>query len=319
MPADPGRTFVIFNPASGRGRGARRIPRYRELLDRHVPGWQGAATERAGDEVRLTDHALDGPFDTIVAVGGDGTWSHVADRILARDRTDVRFAILPSGTGNDFGRNLGIAGHDLETAVRCIAGGRTRTIDVGRVQSPTTHDEHDRPPHEGRHFLNCVGFGFDIAVIDAARQARFLRGALLYRTTALLQLFRFPGFDVALDDASGAERAGHGLMLTVSNGRFFGGGFPIAPRATVADGLIHACFIRDAPPLTRLRLFDRAGKGRHEGERQVEIRSDTAFRVRFPAPVRFEIDGDVYAATTPDIRLAVRPAALRVAAPLGPA
>ena len=39
MPAEAGRTFVIFNPVSGRGRGAKRIPRYRELLDRHLPGW----------------------------------------------------------------------------------------------------------------------------------------------------------------------------------------------------------------------------------------------------------------------------------------
>ncbi len=316
MTPDPGRTFVIFNPASGRGRGARRIPRYRELLDRHVPGWQGAATDHAGDEVRLTDQALDGPFDTIVAVGGDGTWSHVADRILERGRTDVRFAILPSGTGNDFGRNIDVPGDDLEAAVRNLVHGRTRTIDVGRVLGSLTHDEHARPPVEGRHFLNVVGLGFDVAVVDAAKGARFLRGALLYKTTALMQLFRFPGFDVSLESDDGTESAGHGLMLTISNGRFFGGGFPIAPRATVEDGLIHACFIRDAKPLTRLRLFDRAGKGRHEGLDQVEMRSATAFRIRCPTPIRFEIDGDVYAAT-PDVRLEVLPAALRVAASAG--
>jgi len=188
---------------------------------------------------------------------------------------------------------------------------------VGRVLGPLTHDEHDRPPFEGRHFLNVVGLGFDVAVVDAAKGARFLRGALLYKTTALMQLFRFPGFDVALESDDGTESAGHGLMLTISNGRFFGGGFPIAPRATVEDGRLHACFIRDAAPLTRLRLFDRAGKGRHEGQAQVEIRSARAFRIRCPAPIRFEIDGDVYSAT-PDVRLEVLPAALRVAAPAGP-
>ncbi|MGD8278043.1 MAG: diacylglycerol kinase family lipid kinase [Gemmatimonadota bacterium] len=315
MPPEPGRTFVLFNPAAGRGRGARRIPRYRELLDRHVPGWQGAATERAGDEARLTDRALAGRFDTIVAVGGDGTWSHVADRILDSGRTDVRFAILPAGTGNDFGRNLSVPGHDLEAAVRNLVEGRTRAIDVGRVLGPISHDEHERPPYEGRHFLNVVGCGFDVAVVDAAKGARILRGALLYKTTAFLQLFRFPGFDVTLEDDDGGQATGHGLMLTISNGRFFGGGFPIAPGATVDDGLLHACFIRDAKPLTRLRLFDRAGKGRHEGERQVEPRTSTAFRLRFPAPTRFEIDGDVYAAATPEVRLEVRPGALRVAAP----
>ena len=78
-----------------------------------------------------------------------------------------------------------------------------------------------------------MGLGFDIAVIDAARDARFLRGELLYKVTALQQLFRFPGFDFALTSGSGTHREGHHLMLTVSNGRFFGGGFPIAPGATI--------------------------------------------------------------------------------------
>jgi diacylglycerol kinase (ATP) len=314
MPAEDGPTFVIFNPVSGRGRGGRRIPRYSELLDRHLPGWLHGFTTRAGDEARLVDQALEAGAGTIIAVGGDGTWSHVADRILARN-ADVRFAVLPSGTGNDFGRNLGLPSDDLEGAVRSVAAGHTRAIDVGRVLSPSTHDERGGPAADGRHFLNVVGFGFDVAVVDAARHARFLRGALLYKSTAFLQLFRFPGFDVALEDGTGFERAGHGLMLTISNGRFFGGGFPIAPRATVTDGALHACLIRDASPLTRLRLFDRAGKGRHETEPQVETRSASAFRIRFPAPPRFEMDGDVYASATPDVRLEVRPAALRVILP----
>lgn len=310
------RIFVIFNPVSGRGRGGERIPRYRELLDRHVPGWDHAVTERAGDEARLVDLALERSCDTIVAVGGDGTWSHVADRILSRGAA-VRFAVLPSGTGNDFGRNLGLRQDDLEGAVRTVVDGHDLAIDVGRIESATAHDERGGPAAGGRHFLNVVGFGFDVAVVDAARHARFLRGALLYKTTALQQLFRFPGFDVTLDDGAGFQRSGHCLMLTISNGRFFGGGFPIAPRASVTDGALHACFIRDARPLTRLRLFDRAGKGRHEGEPQVETHSATSFRLRFPAPPRFEADGDVYASATAEVRLDLRPHALRVLVPSG--
>ena len=308
------RVFVIFNPVSGRGRGGERIPRYRELLDRHLPGWDHAVTGHAGDESRLVDLALERSCDTIVAVGGDGTWSHVADRILGLG-ADVRFAILPSGTGNDFGRNLGLRQDDLEAAARTLVEGHVLAIDVGRIATASTHDERGGPAIEGRHFLNVVGFGFDVAVVDAARHARFLRGALLYKTTALQQLFRFPGFDVSIDDGAGFDRSGHGLMLTISNGRFFGGGFPIAPRATVTDGALHACFIRDARPLTRLRLFDRAGKGRHEGEPQVEIHSASAFNLRFPGPPRFEADGDVYASATASVRLEVRPRSLRVVVP----
>jgi diacylglycerol kinase (ATP) len=168
---------------------------------------------------------------------------------------------------------------------------------------------------EPRHFLNVVGFGFDIAVIDAAARARFLKGELLYKTTALQQLFRFPGFHLRIEASGGEAREGTHLMLTVSNGRFFGGGFPIAPAASVEDGLLHACRIGDASPLGRLRLFNLAERGRHERSDRVEILGDGAFRITFDEPPRFEVDGDVRRAATETVALRVLPRALSVVAP----
>src|SRR5690606_21003608 len=114
------------------------------------------------------------------------------------------------------------------------------------------------------------------------------------------------------------ERAGRRLILTLSNGRFFGGGFPIAPGATVDDGLLHACVIRDAGPLRRAALFNRAERGRHLGAPEVELLSDRSFSVRFPAegpPPRFEIDGDVYASLGHTVAVELIPGALEVVVP----
>ena len=168
---------------------------------------------------------------------------------------------------------------------------------------------------ESRHFLNLVGFGFDVAVIDAAAGARFLRGELLYKVTALQQLFRFPGFQVGVAGKGGRSRSGRHLMLTVSNGRFFGGGFPIAPEASTDDGKLHACAIGDAAPLTRLRLFNLAERGRHVTTPQVEVLDDEAFTLTFPHPPRFEMDGDVRQASTATLSVRVRPRALTVVVP----
>ncbi|MBW3534603.1 MAG: diacylglycerol kinase family lipid kinase [Gemmatimonadetes bacterium] len=316
-----GPVHVVFNPASGRGRGGRRMPAYLELLERHVPGFLHSVTTRPGEEAELADRAIEAGAGTVVAVGGDGTWSHVADRVLAAERPGLRFGLLPSGTGNDFGRSLGIDFASPEDAVRVLAAGRTRRVDAGRVTSPGTPDRlGGAAAFSGpRHFLNLVGFGFDIAVIDAAEGARFLKGEILYKTAALQQLFRFPGVELALEPLGGTPRRGRHLMLTISNGRFFGGGFPIAPGATVADGLLHACAIGDASPLRRANLFSRAGKGRHVDAREVEIVSDTGFRVRFGAPPRYEVDGDVFAALEDTVSVEVLPGALEVVAPEAPA
>jgi diacylglycerol kinase family enzyme len=159
-----------------------------------------------------------------------------------------------------------------------------------------------------------VGFGFDVAVIDAAADAWLLRGALLYKMTALRQLFRFAGFRCSLRGAT-RLREGKNLMVTVSNGRYFGGGFPIAPEADVSDGRLHACVIGDGGPLTRLRLFNLAERGRHVGSDRVEIVDSPSLVLEFEVPPRFELDGEVRRARDREIRFSVLPGALRVVAP----
>ncbi len=279
-----------------------------------MPGATHAISEAAGAESALADKALAAGYRTVAAVGGDGTWSQVADRIIASGRDDVRFAALPAGTGNDFIRSLGHDHRDEEAAIRVLAGEGTLRVDVGRILTPT------RPigvpgvqPSAGRHFLNLVGFGFDIAVIDAAAQARFLRGELLYKVTALHQLFRFPGFEVDVEDAQGRQlSSGRQLMLTISNGRYFGGGFPIAPVATVTDHRLHACLIGDGRPLQRLRLFNLAERGLHVRSERVDVVDSSRFTIRFPTPPRFEVDGDVHMATGTEVEVEVLPGALTV-------
>ena len=264
----------------------------------------------------MADFALKRGYHVVAAAGGDGTWSNVADRVVASDRDDVALAILPNGTGNDFGRSLGFDPRGAEEAVRVLAEGHVRRVDVGLVETLSA-SEHTPDVMESRHFLNLVGFGFDVAVIDAAADAAFLTGELLYKVTALQQLFRFPGVRIGLRSGGGEERDEKHLMLTVSNGRYFGGGFPIAPEATVEDGRLHACQVRDAKPLTRLRLFNLAEKGRHVESPRVEVLDDESFQVSFDGPPRFEMDGDVRLAKESTLEVRAVPGALRVVAPKG--
>ena len=308
------RHFVIFNPASGRGRGKRRIEVYKQLLAEQLDDVTFAESAEPGGEGALADRAAADGYDVVVAVGGDGTWSNVADRLLASGRDDIALGLLPSGTGNDFGRSLGLDPSDSEAAVRVLAAGHTRIVDVGRVETESA-SEHTPERWQTRYFLNLIGFGFDIAVIDAAVGARFLKGELLYKITALQQLFRFPGLELRLKSERGEERAGRYLMLTVSNAPFFGGGFPIAPAATVQDGKLHACQILDASPLSRLRLFNLAERGRHVTSDRVEVIADAGFRMEFSVPPRFEVDGDVRRSVGNTVEARILPAALKVIAP----
>ena len=303
--------FVVFNPASGRGSGAKRRGAYLELLQARFPGLKHATTTRPGEESSLAAQALeDDEVDLIIAVGGDGTWSNVADRILASARSDVAFGMLAAGTGNDFGRNFGLEQKSLEGAVQSLAESGERRVDVGRVTSPGVHVASGARA-EFRHFLNVVGCGFDVAVIKAAAGARFLRGEMLYKVTALQQLFRFPGFSFDLESSEPTVSGEH-LMLTISNGPFFGGSFPIAPAAELDDGLLDACAIGDTTAFGRMRLFGLAEKGRHVEHERVSTRQAAAFTVRFSEPPAIEIDGDLWQSEGPEVTVEVVPNALVV-------
>jgi diacylglycerol kinase (ATP) len=209
-------------------------------------------------------------------------------------------ALLPGGTGNDFGKSLGITWNDAERVVQAIAQGRTRRVDVGRVAD--------------RYFLNVVGMGFDIAVIDDSYRVPLLKGDVLYRFCAMRQLFSFPGLPVEFSSNGRARRVDH-LMLVIANGRYFGGSFDIAPRADLADGRLELVSIGNAAPLVRAKLFGLVAKGRHEGHANVTVESGARFELGFTPPLRYEVDGEVL--QTSESRLVVEavPAAHDVVVP----
>ena len=293
-------TFVLVNPAAGRGRRRARLRDYLERLKTYVGPFEPAVTERAGDEVRLLDTALAHGVDRIVALGGDGTWGAAADRILVSGRREVALGLLPVGTGNDFGKSIGVRHECIDEVMRAIADRTTRVVDAGRVAE--------------RYFLNVVGMGFDIAVIDDAATTPLLRGDLLYKVCALKQLFRFPGSELSIAANGGAPQKRRVLMLTISNANYFGGSFHIAPNASLSDGKLDLVAIHDASPIARAKLFDAVGKGRHVGLKDVEFITAPSFAIHFDGTLRYEADGEVYAATSPLVVTSV-PGALQVCAP----
>ena len=317
MHSNERRVFVIFNPASGRGRGARRISRFLSLLEKHIPGFTHAATSRAGEESVLAEQAIAEGFNLIVAVGGDGTWSKVADRIVDSGKENVALGLLASGTGNDFGRNFGVSMRNPEMAVRTLARGVVRGVDVGRVvtsATPLRAQAGPRRTSKGCNFFNLVGFGFDVAVIEDTAGARFLRGELLYKVTALKNLFSYSGVPLVLE-GDGPTVDGEQLMLTISNAPFFGGGFLIAPEAQLDDGLLDACAIGNTPAFTRWRLFNAAPKGRHVRSPHVQMRQSARFSVRFSTPPKYEVDGELWQAEGAEVIIEAVPQALQVVVP----
>lgn len=295
-----GRVFVVFNPRSGKGRGAGLVAPLLAALERlGVGGVEHALTAGAGDEERLAAEAARRGAATIVAVGGDGTWCNAANGIL-RSGHDARLALVSGGTGCDLAKTLGVPA-DLGGAARVVATGVPRRIDVGRV--------------EDRFFLNVAGFGYDIAVIEHSWKVRWLRGDLLYAWSALRQIWGFPGFgvEIGLDGAPGERH--ELLMLIVANARVFGGSFRIAPRAEVDDGRLDAFAFGNIGLVRRLGMMRHLLAGSHEGKAGVTSRVAASLRLRFDAPPAYETDGEWRQARSAELLVEAVPKALSVLVP----
>jgi len=299
--SDASATFVVFNPHAGKGRAAHFVAPVLDALSGNGR-LDHALTTQPGDEERLAAEAVGRGFRRVVAVGGDGTWSGVASGILDAGAADrVRLGLVPGGTGCDLAKSLGIPPRDIPACARIVRGGATQTIDVGRI--------------EDRYFVNVAGFGFDIAVIEDSRDVRWLGGDLLYLYCAVRQLYRFPGFPVALAADGGAPRRRHLLMLVFANARVFGGGFQIAPEADLADGRLDAVVFTDMPLRRRLPIMVKLLRGTHAGDANVETVRGRSFRLQFDAPPAYETDGEWHRARTTDLVVDTLPGALRVLVP----
>ncbi len=261
-----------------------------------------ALTTRAGEEGELALRAVAEGFGTIVAVGGDGTWSNVGNAIL-RSGKRTRLGLVPGGTGCDLAKSLGIPQRDVRGCARIVKDGHVKTIDVGRV--------------EGRHFLNIAGFGYDVAVLEDSWSVRYLEGDLLYLYCAVRQLGSFPGFGLELQRDAEAPRRRDLLMLIFANARIFGGGFKVAPDADLEDGQLDAIAFGNMGFWARVGIMQKLRAGTHLRSPHLEACQGRSFVLRFPEPPAYEVDGEWARALSNEVRVDVVPKALDVLVPAG--
>jgi diacylglycerol kinase (ATP) len=254
-------------------------------------------TRGPGDERDLAAKAAAEGIETIVALGGDGTWGNVARGILESGR-DARLVPVAAGTGNDFPHALNLPAHDPVAMARIAAFGNSVRADVGWANDVA--------------FLNVAGFGLETEVVRTVQDIPGLRGPLLYIAAALPVLRTYRGLRASIQIENGPlQPMQRWAALIVSNGPRFGGGFRVAPGATVTDGKVDLIAVRDAAPFRRLQLFVRARLGTHLAQPEVERSAVSNIMLRFDQPALVDADGELHEMPT-EVRVRVQPGAIRV-------
>ncbi|MBA3447776.1 MAG: diacylglycerol kinase family lipid kinase [Pseudaminobacter sp.] len=262
---------VIMNPVAGGGRQRKAWPQIAAMLAGSFAGYEMRETEEPGDAAALAREFAGEGFDLVIAAGGDGTISEVADGLLqikAEAGTRTALGILPCGTGADFARGLEIP-QDAGASVRRIAAGNLRQLDAGRVSFI-----NDDGRLMLRHFVNIASLGISGA-IDRAVNAEKRRGAIsakgffLWRTVIEFLRYRFEDVRIAIDDGEPFEA--RMALVAVANGKFFGGGMMIAPDAEPDDGQFDIVVLRAAGKLGLIRDIRLLYGGRHRDHPAITI------------------------------------------------
>ncbi len=270
------RICVILNPTAGGGRVLRRFEALRARLERVGPV-RVLRTTAPGHAVDLAARA---DATDVVAVGGDGTLHEVVNGTMQREERP-RIGILPLGTGNSFGRDLGLTTPD--GCLDAIARGETRAVDVVKAQHL-----------DGVIYsINIFSLGFSAEAGRLTNRRFKSLGAVGYIASVLVTLVRLhhPTFRMRSDGGVWDDRPA--ALLSFCNSQYTGGAMHMAPAADVGDGRLDVIRVG---PLSRpafLATFPKLFRGTHVRAPGIEASTAAIVDLDLPRAVDVMIDGEI--------------------------
>jgi len=274
------RITLIANP-----RGPERIVQVREQVEILRSGGHKVSpllTFEQGDAEWMTRRAAEEGADLVIAAGGDGTLNEVANglvRFLDRGGTDVpRLAVLPFGTANDLAVTLGIPG-DTAAAVQVAVDGRVVEVDTGMV--------------DGRTFLNVStgGIGAE-ATEETSSESKRALGTLSYIVTGVRKFVELEVCHARFTWEGDEIYNGPFLLFAIGNSVRTGGGNLLTPRASMHDGLLDLCIVKESTRMEFLRLLPELRSGQHLDHPSVIYRQLRGVRVESPVELSVNADGE---------------------------
>ena len=284
-------TIVILNPTAG--------------SPEHVRSWQERAKSLAGDcPIRVTSHsgeaealarrAVEEGFARIVAAGGDGTVSQVANGLAG---SNAILGVLPMGSVNVFAMELGLPLHNLQRCWDIIEDTNLRLVDM--------------PSANEKYFVQLAGVGLDAQVVKETSLA-FKRsfGPLSYLISAAQIAARQPPKLCIESEHTSVEE---GSFVLVGNGRLYGGPFPFFKQAVINDGLFDVVIFKRLGYLEIIRYLQDVVFSADIKVPEVEYFQTRQLRITSEQDVPLELDGELAGNCPVDFR--IRKRALRVLAP----
>jgi len=271
--------LIVFNPNAAHGRSVRKLQAIRAKFDSLGIQADFKTTTHAGHGTEMVAITELSAYDGLVAAGGDGTLFEVLNGLYKQPKSArIPLGLLPIGTGNAFARDLQLKPSAWSEGIDLLHRGRTRQVDVGHVRSADGD----------YHFLNIVGMGFSVDAGRSAQKLKFL-GNAAYTLATLWQVLKLRSYPLVAE-LDKRRISSNNVFITISNTRFTGTHFLIAPDACIDDGLLDVTILEKLPRLRLLKLFPTIYEGRHVAFK--EVHSYQASRINIQSPVTMLLGPD---------------------------
>lgn len=255
----------IVNPISGGGKALKIVQNINKVCMEKGFDYEIHFTEKAGDATKIAKKYRFSQ-NVIYSVGGDGTLNEVVNGIVGSKNM---LGVIPCGSGNDFYKTLEIMEDPLPL------------IDVGKVNN--------------KYFINIVSIGIDAEVADNVSKMKKIKipTSQIYNASIVYTFFkyRFKNIDVEIDENN--VRKGKCTILTVCNGRVYGGGYKIAPEALLNDGYFDVYFVDKIRKPFIPRIIAMLKNGTHESHKNVHKSKATKIKFKCRYDLICNVDGEI--------------------------
>ena len=255
--------IFIVNEIAGRGKSQKIVPNIEKACkNRNIEFEIRYITkEKSGYDIALEYKDQE---NVIYVVGGDGTLTITLPALIG---TKNKLGVIPAGSGNDTYRTI----KNMEN--------KETQIDIGKINDT--------------YFINVACTGIDAEVannIDKLRNT-IIPTSQLYNASIIYTFVKFKHKKVKLKtNVKNIEEKY--TILSICNGAYYGGGFNIAPKSLLTDGLLDIYYAEEMSKIKMIPLILKLKKGNHEGKRRVHKFRTNHVELEFEEDITFNVDGE---------------------------
>lgn len=267
--------IFIVNPISGKGKTLKAVDRIKKVCEEENLDYEIYFTEYPKDATKIA-RKYRFTKNIIYSVGGDGTLNEVLNGIVG---TKNLLGVIPAGSGNDFYKTLSKI--DEEYPV----------IDIGKVND--------------RYFINIISIGIDAEVANnvSLMKKRKVPTNQIYNASLIYTFFKYKYKEIELSIDEKEQKKGKCTILTICNGKVYGGGYKIAPSAKLTDGYFDVYYVEKVNKPQLPSLINMLKQGIHEKHNKVHKSQATKIKFKCDKELVCNIDGEIMTAKKFNVKI----------------